>query len=185
MKKGFVISTLMALSLVLSGCAQMSAGPEDHGSRTFGSQVEDQGIESRISGNLSREDARFNDARVNVDSYNGIVLLTGQVPSEELRDKAQEVATGTRNVRRVHNELAVAANVPLAQRTTDTWITTRVRSTLIADERIDARRVRAITENSSVYLMGIATREETDRIVNAVSGISGVQRIVKAFEYLD
>lgn len=185
MKKGLIASTVMVFGLALAGCAQMSAGPEDHGSRTFGSQVEDQGIESRIKGNLSRTDARFNDARVNVDSYNGIVLLTGQVPSEELKEKAQEVATGTRNVRQVHNELSVAANIPLAQRSTDTWITTRIRTTLIANEHIDAGRVRAVTENASVYLMGIATREEADRIVNVVSGISGVQRIVKAFEYLD
>src|SRR5699024_1087556 len=86
MTKGIVITSLIALSLLLGGCANISSGgPEDRGSRTYGMQVEDQGIENRLKGNLSREDARFNDARIKVDSYNGIVLLTGQVPSEELK----------------------------------------------------------------------------------------------------
>lgn len=186
MNKGFVIAPLLALGLLLGGCANLSSGgPEDHGSRTYGMQVEDQGIENRLKGNLSREDARFNDARVKVDSYNGIVLLTGQVPSDELKQKAQEIATGIRNVRHVHNELTVAANIPLAQRSTDTWLTARVRTALIADERIDAGRVRVVTENANVYLLGIATRQEADLIVGVASGINGIQRIVKAFEYLD
>ncbi|QJQ97195.1 BON domain-containing protein [Halomonas sp. PA5] len=176
---------MLSLTLGLAGCAQMGGGPEDHGQRTYGMQVEDQGIENRIKSNLSRQDARFNDARVNIDSYNGIVLMTGQVPSEELKEKAQAIASEAQHVRRVHNELTVAANIPLAQRTSDTWLATRIRTNLIANENIDAGRIRVVTENASVYLMGIVTRAESDQIVSVVSQLGGIQRIVKAFEYLD
>ncbi|WP_043526800.1 BON domain-containing protein [Litchfieldella xinjiangensis] len=187
----FVTPALLGLALALSGCTTLTSathqGPvqENYGERTFGSQVEDQSIETKIRHNLSHQDARFNDARVNVDSYNGVVLLSGQVPSDELKEKAMNIAKEVRNVRQVHNELAVAANIPLAQRTNDTWVTARIRTRLIGNENIDAGRIRAVTENGSVYLMGLVTRAEGDRVVNAISDIGGVQRIVKVFEYLD
>ncbi|MGL6215791.1 BON domain-containing protein, partial [Billgrantia desiderata] len=139
----------------------------------------------KIAHNLRRTDARLGDARINVDSYNGIVLLTGQVPSEELKQRASEVALEVRNVRDVHNELSVSANLPASQRLSDTWINTRIRTTLAADQSIDTSRLRFVTENATVYIMGIVRRAEADRIVNAVADVGGIQRIVKVFDYLD
>jgi osmotically-inducible protein OsmY len=180
-----------ALTLTLGGCTAVTgvANPgtidENYGKRTLGTQVEDESIETKIAHNLRRSDARLDDARINVDSYNGIVLLTGQVPSEELKQKANEVALEVRNVRDVHNELSVAANLPASQRLSDTWINTRIRTTLAADQSIDTSRLRFVTENDTVYVMGMVRRAEADRIVNAIADIGGVQRIVKVFDYLD
>ncbi|QTP55549.1 BON domain-containing protein [Billgrantia sulfidoxydans] len=182
---------LATLALALGGCTTVTGvtNPgtidENYGRRTLGAQVEDESIETKIAHNLRRSDARLGDARINVDSYNGIVLLTGQVPSEELKEKANEVAREVRNVRDVHNELSVAANLPASQRLSDTWINTRIRTTLAADESIDTGRLRFITENATVYIMGMVTRAEADRIVNAVADVGGIQRIVKVFDYLD
>ncbi|WP_444677295.1 BON domain-containing protein [Halomonas sp. E19] len=182
---------IISMALTLGGCTTVTgvANPgtidENYGKRTLGAQVEDESIETKISHNLRRSDARLGDARINVDSYNGIVLLTGQVPSEELKRRATEVALEVRNVRDVHNELSVAANLPASQRMSDTWINTRIRTSLAADQSIDTTRLRFVTENASVYVMGIVTRSEADRIVNAIANIGGVQRIVKVFDYLD
>ncbi|MGQ4880326.1 BON domain-containing protein [Billgrantia sp. LNSP4103-1] len=180
-----------ALALTVSGCTTVTgvANPgtidENYGKRTLGAQVEDESIETKIAHNLRRSDARLGDARINVDSYNGIVLLTGQVPSEELKQKANEIALEVRNVRDVHNELSVAANLPASQRLSDTWVNTRIRTTLAADQSIDTGRLRFVTENDTVYVMGMVSRAEADRIVNAIADIGGVQRIVKVFDYLD
>lgn len=182
---------LTAFVLTLAGCTTVTgvSNPgtidENYGKRTLGAQVEDESIETKIAHNLRRNDARLGDARINVDSYNAIVLLTGQVPSEELKQKATEIARDVRNVRDVHNELSVAANLPASQRMSDTWINTRIRTSLATDETIDTSRLRFVTENASVYVMGIVTRAEADRIVNAISRIGGVQRIVKVFDYID
>jgi osmotically-inducible protein OsmY len=182
---------LVALALSLAGCTTVTGVThqgtidEHYGKRTLGAQVEDQNIETKIAHNLRRTDARLGDARINVDSYNAVVLLTGQVPSQELKEKATEVARGVRNVRDVHNELSVAANLPASQRLSDTWLNTRIRTTLAANESIETSRLRFITENASVYVMGIVTQAEADRIVDAISEIGGVQRIVKVFDYLD
>ncbi|MDY7115873.1 BON domain-containing protein [Halomonas sp. SSL-5] len=182
---------LLSAVLSLAGCTTVTSVThqgtidENYGKRTAGTQVEDQSIETKISHNLGRTDARLGDARINVDSYNGVVLLTGQVPSEELKTLANEVASEVRNVRTIHNELTIAGNLPASQRLADTWLNTRIRTHLAANERIDASRIRVITENASVYLMGIVTRAEAERIVQAVSQLGGMQRIVKVFDYLD
>ncbi|MBA2778775.1 BON domain-containing protein [Billgrantia kenyensis] len=184
-------SLLTVLALALGGCTTVTgvANPgtidENYGKRTLGAQVEDESIETKIAHNLRRTDARLGDARINVDSYNGIVLLTGQVPSEELKQRAREVALEVRNVRDVHNELSVSANLPASQRLSDTWINTRIRTTLAADQNIETSRLRFVTENATVYIMGIVTRAEADRIVDAVADVGGIQRIVKVFDYLD
>ncbi|MEQ5801738.1 BON domain-containing protein [Halomonas sp. H10-9-1] len=187
-----LLSALLLSAMVgLAGCTTVTSVThqgtidENYGKRTSGAQVEDQSIETKISHNLGRTDARLGDARINVDSYNGVVLLTGQVPSEELKARASEVAGEVRNVRTVHNELTIAGNLPASQRLSDTWLNTRIRTHLAANERIDSGRIRVITENASVYLMGIVTRAEAERIVQAVSQLGGMQRIVKVFDYLD
>lgn len=191
MNKGLFFPALLSLALILAGCTTTAnlanTGPisENYGERTLGMQVEDETIVTKIEVNMSKTDARLDDARIAVDSYNGIVLLTGQVPSQELKDKAGEIAKQVRRVRQVHNQLRIAANLPLGQRLADGWLSTRIRTELATNESIDSDRIRVITENDTVYLMGILTREESERVVSAVSQVGGVQRIVKAFEYLD
>lgn len=191
MKKTLLTPALMTLALALGGCTAINsvATPapegEDYAQRTAGMKVEDESIESKIQDTMARTDARLSDARIGVNSYNGVVLLFGQVPSQELKETAGEVAQNTRQVRQVHNELAVAANLPMGQRMTDTWLETRIQTQLAADENIDSRHIEIISENSTVYLMGMVTRQEAERVVNAISGISGIQRIVKVFDYID
>lgn len=178
---------VVSVILTLAGCVSPATNGqgENYGMRTPGMQVEDETIQSKISQNLVRTDARFRDAHINIDSYNGIVLLTGQVASDELKRKAGNVAEQVRRVRLVHNELQVAANTPVGQRMRDLWITGRIKANLATDERIDANRIQVTTENSTVYLMGMVTHREADIVVDIVSQIGGIQRIVKVFEYLD
>src|SRR5690554_3010045 len=189
--KTLYAALLTSFALLLGGCTTVTSATtpgiieENYGERSAGARVEDNNIETKISHNMRRTDARLGDARINVDSYNGIVLLTGQVPSEELKQKASEIAGNVRNVRDVHNELAIAANLPASQRMSDTWTNTRIRTSLGSDQTIDTNRLRFVTENATVYIMGIVTRAEADRIVNAIADLGGIQRIVKVFDYLD
>lgn len=172
--------------LLLGGCATNSATNQSHyGQRTNDVQAIDATIENQVAKALVHADARLGDARIRAHSFNGAVLLVGQVPSEELHDKAGQVAEQLRGVETVHNELDVAARLPASQRLTDTWLTTNVISQLATNDHIDSSKLKVTTENASVYLMGIVSRQEAERIVAAVSGVAGVQRIVKVFEYLD
>ncbi|MGP9570315.1 BON domain-containing protein [Halomonas sp. JB37] len=183
--RSLMAATLCAV-LLLSGCANNSASNQsNYSQRSNDVEAVDATIEREVERALERADARLGDARIRANSFNGAVLLVGQVPSEELRDMAGEVTGNLRGVNEVHNELTVAARLPASQRLTDTWLTTNVVSHLATNDHIDSGKIKVTTENASVYLMGIVTREEADRIVNAASAVGGVQRIVKVFEYID
>ena len=185
----FVFFSLSLLSM--GGCgsmlATMEAEPieEDEGERTMGRWLEDESIETKAMVNVRAADDAFDDAHLVIVSYNGYVLVAGQVASQALKDKATDVVREVRGVRRIYNELEVAAPSSGMTRTSDTWITSKVKSYMLASSDIQGNRVKVVTENGVVYLMGLATRAEAERIAAEAADTSGVQRVVKLFELLD
>jgi osmotically-inducible protein OsmY len=153
--------------------------------RTMGAKLNDQEIETASKVNIKKADPQLEHAHVNIDSFNGIVLLTGQVPSEELRNLVADTVYKLNPVREIHNELVVMDATNFAARTKDTWISTKIKAQLVADSETDSTRVHFVTENQAVFLMGMVTRAEADRIVNMVSHTADVQKVVKVFEYID
>ncbi|EKF74278.1 lipoprotein [Alcanivorax hongdengensis A-11-3] len=190
MAKAFA-ALLMGLLLFTSGCVSLSKGiseqptDQDHGSRTFGAFVEDGQIERKISVNLARASAELDESHIVVVSFNGIVLLTGQVASDDLKSQAGNIARQIRHVRDVHNELHVAGNSAMLARTNDTWLTSKVKSRLLVNGDAPGWRTKVVTENGVVYLMGLLTHEEANAVVAQVQKVYGVQKIVKIIEYID
>ena len=190
--------TLLALLLPLllafggtGGCTQIlvasqaNAIEEKPGSRTFARRVADESIEIKAVVNMHAADEGFDGAHLVVVSYNGFVLIAGQVSSEDLKSKATAVVRKLREVRRIYNELEVAAPSSTMTRASDTWITTKVKSWLIGKPETPGMRTKVVTENGVVYLMGMVTKEEADRIAAMAADISGVQRVVRLFEPID
>jgi len=112
-------------------------------------------------------------------------LLIGQVPSEDTKVIAGAKARGISNVRKVHNELLVSGPASYVVRTSDTLITTKVKARMVGEAAFPAGRIKVVTENGIVYLMGLVTQVEADWAVKVASNASGIQRIVKVFEYID
>ena len=182
---------LTTLSVSLAGCgsflSSIDSGPiEDNpGERTYGARVEDESIETKGKVNITASDERFKQAHFSVTSYNGYVLIVGQVPEAELKDKASEVVREIRGVRRIYNELEVSGNTSAMTRSSDTWITTKVKSGLLASSDIEGNRVKVRTENGVVYLMGMVSRAEAQRITDSASASQGVRKVVEVFELID
>jgi osmotically-inducible protein OsmY len=125
------------------------------------------------------------DANISVTSFDGIVLLTGQVSSADLIPLASEQVESMRNARKVFNELTVAGKTSLLSRTNDSWLTAKVKSAFSTQESSDVTRIKVVTENGVVYLMGLLTRVEADAAANIARNIQGVQKVVKIFEYMN
>ena len=188
-----ILGSLLAGQLLLSGCAPVVVGGAAttatvaHDRRTTGSVVEDQAIELRIK-NRFNEDAQIDQqTHINVTSYDGIVLLSGEAPSEALRTRAGQIAREAEKVRRVHNEIQLAAPSSMMTRSSDSWITTKVKSSLfgVKIEGFDPTSVKVVTENGTVFLMGLVSQAEAAAATDQARQVSGVQRIVKLFEYVD
>lgn len=176
------LSLSLIIVTLLCGCAAFSKDPRI---RTPGVIFDDGVIESVVKRDIRNSDPAFKDAHLIVVSYNSVVLLAGQVSSQALKRKAQDVAQGVAKVRMIHNEIEVGGNISFLARSNDTWLTTKVKSKLLTSKRTDANKLKVVTENGTVYLMGMLPRADADNAVDVTSSIFGVQKIVKVFEYLD
>jgi osmotically-inducible protein OsmY len=150
--------------------------------RSTGMYIEDENIEWKARARLID---RFNDAHVNVTSFNLSVLLTGEVPGEQMKKDIEQAIRGIASVKNVTNELAVAGNASLASRSSDSLVTTNTKARFINNGKFSTNHVKVVTEAGSVFLMGIVTREEGDAAAELARTTSGVARVVKVFEYIE
>jgi osmotically-inducible protein OsmY len=186
--RGIALASAVA-AILLQGCVPIVIGAAVGGTamvatdrRTTGTQVDDELIEDKIALNI-RE--RFKgDFHVNVTSYSGIVLLTGEVPAETAKADIAELARTTPKVRAVQNELVVGAVTDLGSRSNDTLITSKVKTRFVEANKFQINHVKVVTERGVVYLMGVVRRDEGDAAAEIASTTSGAQRVVKVFEYV-
>ncbi|MPQ70121.1 MULTISPECIES: BON domain-containing protein [Pseudomonas] len=186
--------SLLALTLCLgiSGCSSVLTATrdepinDDRGTRTLGSKIDDSLIETKVAVNVAKADpALDNGSHIVVTSYNGIVLLAGQTPREDLKAKAEQAAAAVQRVKKVNNELQVIEPSSLLARSSDNWLTTKIKTQMLTDNSIPGSRIKVVTENGIVYLLGLVTQDEGARATNLVQSVGGVQKIVKLFEYID
>lgn len=182
-----VLAAALAAGLT-SGCAPLLvAGAVVGGGmaltdrRTSGAQLEDQSIEFKAAARV-RELATL--GRVNVTSYNRTALITGEVPGANEKLAVERAVARVENVKLVVNELAVGDNAPLATRSSDTVLATKVKATLIDAKDLQANAFKVVAERGIVYLMGRVTEREATRGTDLTRSISGVQRVVPVFELL-
>jgi len=179
---------LAASTLTLQGCFTLAAtgigaaalAVDDR--RPFGLYVEDENIELKARARLFND---FKDTHVNVTSFNLSVMLTGEVPNEQMKKEVEAMARGIPSVKNVTNELVIGGNSSYASRGSDTFITTSVKTRFLNNKIFSANHIKVVTEAGTVFLMGIVTREEGDAAAEIARNTSGVSRVVKVFEYVD
>ncbi|MDT8427704.1 MAG: BON domain-containing protein [Pseudomonadales bacterium] len=185
-------TAILTFFLLTTSCTPIlvrTTGPEgmqeDPGVRTAGAMVEDEAIETRIVVNMKSREPEFRKANFNVISHNAVVLIVGQVQSDALKAQASQIAAETSSkIKRIHNELEVSGKTTMLSRMNDSWISTKVRTQMRLNDEVPAARIRVVTNNGSVYLMGMISQEEGDRAALLARNVTGVSRVVKVFEYL-
>lgn len=185
------VCTLLATAALaggLSACVPLVMGGAAVGTlvavdrRTSGTQLEDEGIEFRAANRLH---GLYGDrAHVNVTSWNRQVLLTGEVPTQEDRQKAEQTLREVENVRSIVNDLVVAPPSSLSQRSNDTLITGKVKASFVDAKDLVSAAFKVVTERGVVYLMGRVTQREATRATEIARGVSGVTKVVRVFEII-
>jgi osmotically-inducible protein OsmY len=177
-----------ALLTSLSGCVEMMVGGAVMGAvatadrRTLGAQTEDKTI--TVKAELRVPKIAGPDAHVNIASFNRQVLLTGEVRDEAAKAAVEREVKGLDGVKSVANELEIAGPSSYTSRSSDALITTKVKASLVDMKTISATSFKVVTERGTVYLMGRVTQREGDLAANIAKSVSGVQKVVKIFEYL-
>ncbi len=177
-----------ALAGGLSACVPLVVGGAAVGTmvavdrRTSGTQLEDEGIEVRSVNRIN--ELLGERAHVNVTSWNRQVLLTGEVPTAEDRQKVEQSVLGVENVRSVVNELVVAPISSVSQRSNDVLISGKVKASFVDAKDIMSSAFKVVTERGVVYLMGRVTQREATRATEIARGVSGVVKVVRIFEII-
>jgi osmotically-inducible protein OsmY len=185
---GRALMASLAISGVLGGCVAAVGGAMVGGTmmavdrRSAGAQVDDQTIDLRAASAISA--AVVDRAHVNASSYNRVVLLTGEVPTEADRAKVEAAVAKVENVRAVVNELAVMPNSSFSQQSNDTLITGKVKAAFVDAKELQVASMKVVTERGIVYLMGRVTEAEANVAGNVARSVSGVQKVVKVFEII-
>lgn len=173
----------MALLALPLGCVSITGN--DPSLRTPGAWIDDKVVERLAARRIDAADERLASSHVSVVSYDGIVLLTGQVGNRELRDLAERSIRDIRKIRKIHNEIQIGGAISLMARGNDNWIQTKVKAQLVADSDAHASRIKVFVEDGIVYLIGTVPRVQADAAVAAARNVFGVQRVVKVFDYLE
>lgn len=184
-------TVLLGLAVLNSACTSIISATTDEpitidpGKRTLGVKIDDEQIETIASVNIDKAHPMLDQAPISVHSFNAVVLLVGQVPTNEMRELAASTVNKLPNVRQVHNELQVQAPLSLLDGANDSWLTTKIKSKILTNRDIDGGRLHIVTENNTVFLMGLVTRQEAEAITNIARHTGGVQKVVRVFEYID
>ncbi|MDC9594521.1 division/outer membrane stress-associated lipid-binding lipoprotein [Xenorhabdus sp. IM139775] len=153
--------------------------------RTVGQQVDDTTLEARVSNAISKDPQIKAQARVVVTVYQAKILLTGQSPNMALAERAKQIASKVEGTDVVYNEIRQGNPVTLATASADTWLTTKVRSKILASDAVKSSSIKVVTEDGEAFLFGIVTRQEGAAAAKIASETSGVKRVTTAFTYLN
>jgi osmotically-inducible protein OsmY len=190
-RRNLVSGALLAAVVALHGCGPVVVAGAATGAivandrRTAGTIVDDQAIELKIKNKVASDKVVAPQVHVNATSFNKTVLLTGETPSEPLRDQIVALAGEVEGVKQVYNALELSNPSEYKARNYDTWLASKVKGKLIGRAEVDAGHVKVVAENSVVYLMGLVHPAEADAAAQIASEVEGVRRVVKVFEYLD
>lgn len=181
MNKTALILIALAGTLGLQGCVSTGSS-EQAPVRNIAEQRMDDAIRDTIT--LRQNDVtELSRSHINVDVFNGNVVLSGQVPSEASSTQAEKIARGVNGVRNLYNGLTVGENTPTWRRIQDSWLTTRIYNGIDGAPLAPRNRVHVVTEDGTVFMMGNVQRYEADGLANIAARVGGVKSVIKVFEY--
>jgi osmotically-inducible protein OsmY len=183
MKK--IIALTVLTSFIITSCAPaviaVPAASVAYDERTLSTIYQDEGITHQAYG-LINANKNFAESNINITSVNNLVLLVGQVPTEELKKEAEKEVKSLTEVKKVYNQITVEKTISALTKSNDAWITTKVKTSMLADIGLQSSQVKVLTENGVVYLLGIVSKDQSDQAANVASRIKGVKKVVKLFQ---
>lgn len=169
-------------SLLIAGAATGAAASQDR--RSVSTQFEDEKTELKTLMAIFDNDEVWKDTNVEIVSYNNVILIIGQAPTATLKEKATAEIKKIAKQKKVHNQIRIAAPISFFARRNDEYLTTKIKSSMLFTSEFPSSKVKVVTENSEVFLMGLMTQAEADRAVEITRNIDGVKRVIKVFEYI-
>ena len=181
---------LLVLTSLLSGClASVAAGTAAVGGafvsdpRSTKTVINDTNMSHQAAVKIAADKNLAEQTHIGVTTYDRVMLLTGQAPTAEMRQQAVDLAKTVANVKLIYNEISIGKPTPISARSKDAWLTTKVKSELLATQGFRSNDFKVVTEDNVVYLMGIVSRLQGELAAQTTSHVDGVKKVVTLFEY--
>jgi len=190
-KLTFLYTFILSFSFLFTGCStvlditkadQIETNPNK---RTRGIRLDDSSLRTIVKHNIAKAHSELDKSHIEIHSFNYVVLITGEVPTEDLKELARQTALDVANVRVVHNELTVRKNTSVISRINDTYLHKLVKLNIAREGALDGTDMDVVIQDSNAFLMGFVTREQGEVAAHVASLTSGIRSVVKVFEYLD
>ena len=180
------LALLMIVSIILTSCAPAivavpAATSVAYDERTLSTIYQDEGITHQAYGVIQDND-EFKDSNISVASINNLVLLVGQVQTEQQKNLIYTKVSSLPDVKKVYNQISVEKTTSALTQSNDAWITTKVKAAMLAEIGLKSSQVKVLTENSVVYLLGIVSQKQATEAAKVASKIKGVKKVVKLFQ---
>jgi osmotically-inducible protein OsmY len=180
----FVAFMQTGCALVTVGTVGAAATASATDRRTVGTQIDDKTTQSRVRSAINDIPLIKDNAAVTVDVYNGQVLLTGQAPMQAMIIEVAKGATAVQNVTKVHNQVRLGSPIPATSTMNDVWLASKIKTIMLADERIPLFKLVLVVEDSEVFIMGLLTKAEAAAAVDAARNVDGVLKVIRVMELI-
>jgi osmotically-inducible protein OsmY len=190
MKKSFLTTLTLLGALLLQACvpaafvAGAAAGVVVYENRSMKTMVQDQNIIQEGIAKINSDQELRDKAHIVITAFNHVALVVGQAPTTAMRDRALSLVQDVHNVSRIYNEVTIGEPTGAGTRSNDAWITTKVKTALLTKSGLRSSQIKILTENGTVYMLGLVTKAQADLAVDAAKTVQGVQKVVKLFEYI-
>ena len=177
---------MLALMFFLSGCMDVaSTGAQAiYNRHQLQKTLNDQLLTMHAYQLINNKTDQFKDTNISISTYDSEMILAGQVPEAWQKEKAEALIKTIPDIKAVYNSITVAGASSTLTRLSDVWLTAKIKSKLIASDDVDATQVKVMTENGTVYLMGIVSKDEASAAVDIAADTDGVHKVVKLFSYM-
>lgn len=178
------IICLQGCTVLVLGTAGAVAAKTATDRRTVGTQIDDTTSSSSVSIRWGKDEVLTESANLQANVYNGVLLITGQAPTQALIDKAEEIAKSVPHITKVHNQVRLGSPIDASAQANDLWIDSKVKAKLLTDKTVPTTQVKVVVENSEVFLMGKLSSLEATRAIEITRNVQGVKRVVRALELI-
>lgn len=175
------LSACVPVVLVAAGAT--AGGAIVYDKRNMKTMAQDRDMASRVLKEISSDPQLKEETHITIATFNHLMLITGQASTEDLRNRIYQIANKAPHLKRVYNEVTIEPPTSASTQAKDAWITTKVKSAMLAEKGLSSTQIKVVTENSVVYLMGLVTHNQADLSAEVASKVSGVSKVVRIFEY--
>lgn len=189
--KRILLSVMLLLTLALSGCIPVilvavgatAGGAIIYDKRSTATIMADVDIANRALAKINQDPQLKGKVRVEISVFNHLVLMVGQAQTEELKQRAYEDVSEVDQITRIYNQIEVSKILTFKDRSADSWITSKVKTAMLATKGLSSSQIKVVTENKVVYLMGIVSSKQAELATSAARKVTDVRKVVQVFEY--